>query len=169
MPVGICPTCARRYVLEHPDDPRNHCHECLTPLEALSPAESPPSPHGWSPEDHAAATGQIALTLGAAAEQVQQRARRLREERRALRERRRGRGRLVMIPDFIMETLLSHLVDAIRYATSGEWSSGYEALLQGLRQAQGAREAQAPWAAELVKRYQQVIEAFELRYDVKLR
>jgi hypothetical protein len=73
-----------------------------------------------------------------------------------------------MIPDFLLQTLLSQLVDAIGCAISGDWSVGYDALLDGLHRAQAALEAQAPWAGELVQRYQQVIEAFEQRYGVKL-
>jgi hypothetical protein len=73
-----------------------------------------------------------------------------------------------MIPDFLIDTLLDQLVDAISCAMAGNWSIGYDALLDGLHQAQAALEAQAPWAGELVERYRQVIEAFEQRYGVKL-
>jgi hypothetical protein len=73
-----------------------------------------------------------------------------------------------MIPDSILQTLLSDLVTAVAYAMRGEWSSGYNLLLSGLAAAQAKLSEGAPWAGELIQRYQQVLGAFEERYGVKL-
>jgi hypothetical protein len=40
-----------------------------------------------------------------------------------------------MIPDSLLQTLISQLVDAISCARAGDWSVGYDALLDGLHHA----------------------------------
>jgi hypothetical protein len=70
----------------------------------------------------------------------------------------------MLIPDPQWHMLLAHLVQAVADASRGHLVQGYDCLLAGLAFARELQAEGRPWASHLVRRYEQMIAAFEQRY-----
>jgi hypothetical protein len=73
-----------------------------------------------------------------------------------------------MIPDPHLHMLFADLARAISHALHGHWTRGYDCLLSGLNLARELQRQGKPWAAELVRRYEQVVDAFQERYGPRM-
>ena len=73
-----------------------------------------------------------------------------------------------MVPNTEMNGLMLTLEEAISLAVSGYLADGYDCLVAGLRQAELQQGQGHGWADELVRRYRDSLEAYVVRYGVRL-
>ena len=76
---------------------------------------------------------------------------------------------LARIPTHERDALAITCVDAVDFASEGEFAQGYDALLGGLHRAEELRDdCHEPWAGELVTRWEHDVERYQAQFGAKL-
>ena len=74
-----------------------------------------------------------------------------------------------MLPIIAQDLLKHDLQDAEELAAQGKPTAGYQTLVAGLERVNAIRaKAEFPWAAELVRCYEEAMEAYAREHHLKL-